>query len=251
MNANWRTFLIAVAVLIPFAAAAGAQDVPALTITKANRTIAITATEQVKHMADLGTVHVGFVQYGPTREAAYNSGSVVSNAIIHALLQAGATKENIQSESQELAETQFFNGQTAVSADERRAKAFHLRQTWTVRVAADDAARALDAAVKAGANESGQIDWALSDPNAAQAEAGAKAIQRAQGQARALASGLGVHLGDLLYASNQVEGSPVLPAPRRMLKMDQPVAAAQTASLAINPREIETSATVYAVFALE
>lgn len=250
MNAVWRTGLIALAVLLSVPAAARAQDVPALAITKANRTVAITATEQVKHMADLGTVHVGFVQYGPTRDAAYNSGTAVSNAIMDALLHAGAARNNIQSESQELAETQFFNGPSAVPADERRVKAFHLRQTWTVRVAADDAARALDAAVKAGANDSGQIDWALSDPNTAQTEAAAKAIQRAQGQAKALASGLGVHLGDLLYASNQVEGSPVLPAPRRMIKMDQ-ASAATSSPLAINPREIETSATVYAVFALE
>lgn len=229
--------------------AAVAQDAPALAVNKANRTVAITATEQVKHTADLGTVHVGFVQYGPTRDATYSAASATSNSILQALLRAGVVKENIQSETQELAETQFFNGQTTPSAEDRRERAFNLRQTWTVRVPADDAARALDAAIKAGANQSGQIDWTLSDPNAAEAEAAAKAIQRAQAQAKALANGLGVHLGDLLYASNQVEGRPVLPAPRRMVMLDQ--AAAKTAPLAINPREIDTSATVYAIFALE
>ena len=122
---------------------------------------------------------------------------------------AGAKKDDIQSEVQELGETQFFNNPPLPSAAERQAKAFHLHQSWTVRVAADDAAKLLDVAVRAGANDSGQIDWQLADPNAAQAEAAAKAIQRAQTQAKAMASGLGVHLGDLLYASNQVEGSPV------------------------------------------
>ncbi len=238
-------------ILMLSAAAGQAQDAPALAISKANRTVAITATEQVKHMAELGIAHIGFVQYGPTREAAYNSGTAISNAIVQALLRAGVAREAIQSESQELAETPMYDSQPGPTTEERRARAFHLRQSWTVRVAADDAARALDAAVKAGANESGEIDWALRDPNAAQAEAGAKAMQRAQMQARAMASGLGVHLGDLLYASNQVEGRPVLPAPGRMASLQMAAPAPAPPPLAINPREIETSATVYAVFALE
>ena len=65
-----------------------------------------------------------------------------------------------------------------------------------------------------------------------------------------MASGLGVKLGALLYASNQVDAEPVRPlaAPTRMAKMvmDQTVV-----PLAINARHIETAATVYAVFAIE
>lgn len=229
-----------------------AQDAPSLAVNKANRTVAITATEHVTHMAEIGVVHLGFVQYGPTKDAAYAAGSSASNAIMSALLAAGVKKETVQSESQEVTENQVFtpNPINSPSPEERRAKAFAVRQSWTVRVAADEAGRLLDIAVKAGANQSGQIDWELTDLNAAQAEAAAKAIQRAQTQAKAMATGLGVHLGDLLYASNQVEGSPVRPLNNRMLKMEQAVAA-PAAPLAINAREIETAATVYAVFALE
>ena len=228
---------------------ASAQETPSLTVSKANRTVAITASERVTHRADLGVVHIGFVQYGPSRDAVYAAGSKTSNAVVDALVHAGITKETIQSDSQEIAETQFF-GNPPPPAEEKRARALTLRQSWTVRVAADDAARVLDIAVKAGANQSGQIDWQMADPNAAQAEAAAKAIQRAQTQAKAMAAGLGVHLGDLLYASNQVEGSPVRPMPRAMNMMKAAEAPAPS-PLAINPREIETSATVYAVFALE
>ncbi len=224
-----------------------AQDTPSLAVSKANRTVAITATERVTHTAEIAVVHVGFVQYGPTKEAAYTAGAGTSNAIMSALLGAGARKDAIQSDSQEIAENQFLNNPPLPTPEEKHAKAFSLRQTWTVRVAADDAAKLLDVAVKAGANQSGQIDWQLADPNAAQAEAAAKAIQRAQTQAKAMASGLGVHLGDLLYASNQVEGTPILHAPRAMMMMKS----AAPAPLAINAREIETAATVYAVFALE
>ena len=114
---------------------------------------------------------------------------------------------------------------------------------------AADAAKVLDTAVKAGANQSGQIDWSLADPNVAQSEAAAKALQRARTQAMAMANGLGVKLGALLYASNQVEAEPVRPLMRAaapMLAMTEKVQ-----PLAINARHIETSATVYAVFAIE
>lgn len=247
MRALKWSFAVAMMGIVPVLQA---QDAPALAVSKANRTVAITATEHVTHMAEIGVVHVGFVQYGPTRERTYATGATTSNAIMNAMLAAGAKKDAIQSESQEISETQIFNNPPLPTAEERRIKAFNLRQSWTVRVAADDAAKLLDVAVKAGANQSGQIDWQLTDPNAAQAEAAAKAIQRAQAQAKAMASGLGVHLGDLLYASNQVEGSPVHPLPMRMKAMGGPLMASAP-PLAINAREIETAATVYAVFALE
>lgn len=232
---------------LALAPASVAQD-PALTISRDNRTIAVTATDQVVHRAEIGTVHVGFLVYGSTKDAAYKVSSQASNTIMQALTAAGIAKGSIQSDTQSIAETQFYGPQT-VSPEERHAKAFSAQQGWSVRTKADDAARVLDIAVQAGANQSGQIDWSLQDPNAAQSEAASKAIQRARTQATAMASGLGVKLGALLYASNQVNAAPVHPMPMavnaRMKDTEPP------APLAINAREIETPATVYAVFALE
>jgi uncharacterized protein len=62
-----------------------------------------------------------------------------------------------------------------------------------------------------------------------------------------MATGLNVHLGQLLYASNEVQASPIRPVP--MMAMAK--AAPAPPPLAINARQIETSATVYAVFAIE
>ena len=47
------------------------------------------------------------------------------------------------------------------------------------RLKSSDAAKVLDIAVKAGANQSGAIDWSLKDENAPQAQAAGKALQRA------------------------------------------------------------------------
>ena len=226
--------------------AASAQQ-PKFTLDKNTRSIAITATEKVKNMADIATVHIGFIAYGPDKDAAYANGSRVSNAIIDALRKSGIPNDAIQSENQTVVPAQPYELQN-LSPTEKVQRAFHVQQSWTVRVKADDGARVLDLATKAGANQSGQIDWSLRDPNAAEAAA-AKAIGRARTQATAMAQELGVKLGVLVYASNQVEGEPVRPLPRVM--MGKAMDANAVAPLVINPREIETNATVYAVFAIE
>jgi hypothetical protein len=118
-----------------------------------------------------------------------------------------------------------------------------------VRTNADDAARVLDIAVKAGANQSGGIDWSLKDENAPQAQAAGKALQRARIVAESMVSGLGVKLGVLIFASNETQAEPVRPVMAAMAQAK--MAAPAPLPLAINPRQIEKTATVYAVFAIE
>lgn len=229
-------------------AAARAQDDSASIIAKGVRSIAITATDRVLQQADVATIHIGYELYGPDQPAAYAAASKASNAIMEALRSANVPKDMIESEQQSVAPMESYQlNQLPVS--DRSSHAFVAQQSWTVRTTADDAARILDIAAKAGANKSGQIDWSLKDPNAASAEAAAKALQRARTQAQAMAGGLNVKLGQLLYASNQVQAEPVRPMPMAMNGMM--AAKAAPPPLAINARQIETSATVYAVFAIE
>ncbi len=225
-------------------------------IGKDNRTIAITATERIVSPADVATVHIGFHVYAPDKNAAYALATRTSNAIMDALGAAGVAQSNVQSDTQQVEPTpeETLN---EFSERERVNRAFSVEQSWTVRSKAGDAARVLYLAVRAGANDSGSIDWALSDPNAAQSTAATKAIQRARTQAAAMAEGLGARLGPLLFASNQVEGSPERPTPDALTTSARmvphaaalPVVAAK--SMAINAQEVESTATVYAVFALE
>ena len=65
-----------------------------------------------------------------------------------------------------------------------------------------------------------------------------------------MASGLSVHLGQLLYASNQVQAA-THPADADDGRASDGRQAKAAPPLAINTRQIETSATVYAVFAIE
>ena len=236
------TLALATAVL---AVAATAQTVQ---VNSGNRTLAITATDKVMVLADTATVHIGYIAYGPDSDQAYANGSRLSNAIVKALTSASVPTDAIESENQNVSPVQEYQIDKLTLAEKAQRK-FQVVQSWTVRTNAADAARILDLAVKAGANQSGQIDWSLKDENASQAEAAAKSLQRARAIAGEMAKGLNVKLGSLLYASNETQAEPVRP----MLK-DRFVggnSASPPAPLAINPRQIEKSATVYAVFAIE
>lgn len=233
---------------IALCTAAIAVSAQTIQVSKENRTISVTATDKVTAMADVATVHVGFIAYGPSSDAAYANGSRTSNAIIKALTAAGIPSDAIESENQNLSPVQNYQVEKLTDAEKAQRK-FQVTQSWTVRTNANDAGKVLDLAVKAGANQSGQIDWSFKDENAPEAEAAAKALQRARTQANQMAQSLNAKLGVLLYASNEVQASPVRPMMRAMAAA--PMAMEKVEPLAINPRQIEKSATVTAVFAIE
>ena len=74
---RFAAFALCIAVL------AVPADAQTIQVSKENRTIAVTATDKVHEMADIGTVHIGFIAYGPDSDAAYANGSQISNAIIN------------------------------------------------------------------------------------------------------------------------------------------------------------------------
>jgi uncharacterized protein YggE len=217
-------------------------------VSKENRTIAVTATDKVTVLADQATLHVGFIAYGPDSNAAYATGSRISNAIVKALKDAGVPTEAIQSEMQSVAPVQPYQVEKLTPA-EKAQRQFQVTQSWIVKTAANDAAKTLDLAVKAGANQSGQIEWGLKDEIAPEAAAAAKALKRARTQAEQMAASLNAKLGVLLYASNEAQQGPIRPLARTITAA--PMAMEKVEPLAINPREIEKAATVYAVFAIE
>ncbi len=231
-----------------FAAPAFPQQIQ---VNKDNRTLAITASDSASALADTATVHVGFVAYAPDAQAAYAKGSEISNAIAKALTRSGISKSALQSEAQNLSETPQFELEKLPPAEQAQKK-FQLRQSWTAKTKADDAAKVLNSAVNAGANQSGQIDWSVADENALEARAAGKALARARAIASQMAQGLGIKLGDLIYASNQAaESRPIMMRAMSPGMGTGSGAGMEPAPLAINPREIERSATVYAVFAIQ
>lgn len=238
-----RSAILTAAALL-WATLAGAQT---LQVDKNNRSIAVTASDTATAEADLASVSVGFDTYAPDAETAYRRGSQLSNAIVDALQNAGVSDKSIESSTQNLSRTDFpYN--PAPTPEERAQKAFTLAQSWSVHTSAADAAKILHAAVEAGANNSGAIQWDVTDHKSLEAKAAAKALVDAHAIAAQMAAGLGVTLGPLVYASNQAPERPVLPMDRMGFRAKDEAA---VQPLAIRPQQVRESATVYAVFSVQ
>jgi hypothetical protein len=219
-------------------AVAQVPGAPELKIDSTNRTLTVTATENVSVEPEIAVLHIGFDTQPEDAKSAYADGARASNAIIAAIKQAGISEDAIHSESQYL------------DRDWSKPHKFKLSQQWTVKVPPARAAEILDLAVAAGATTSGQIDWTVKDEEALEAEALDRAASRARQNAEVLAKGMGVGLGSLIYVSNQI--SSVLPrAAAFQAEAFVDRSAAPPPPLAIEPHEVTRTATVYAVFAID
>ena len=228
-----------------FTAPAHAQQVQ---VSPANRTISVTSTDEAERKADRASLHVGFRIYGATSDEAYAQAAKLSNTIAGALAGAGVARDAIESESQSVQPVQPYENNGQQTPDERQNRKFEAQQSWTVKTTPEAVAKVLAAAVQAGANNSGNVDWSVSDEDSLTAEAGVKALSRAKTIAAQMAAGLDAKIGNLLYASNQVEVARPMP----MMRMG---AMAKTADappqLSLSAPMISRSATVSAIFAIQ
>jgi hypothetical protein len=231
---------IATFALLAGCVAAGAQQTSQvqLKVEAANRTLTVSAEEQVTVDPDLAILHIGFQTLPTDAKGAYAAGAQTSNQIVGALKQAGIPETAIRSEWQRLE-----------SASGKPHK-FTLTQEWTVKVPPERAAEILDIAVSAGATDSGQIDWTVQDERALEDQALDQAAARARADAAALAKGMGVHLGALIYVTNQIS-PPQIPKLAYAHSAPGEAMAAPPQELAIEPRKVSRTASVYAVFAIE
>ena len=181
--------------LFAMALGAGAQTIQ---VSKDNRTIAITTTDEAEAVADRAAVSIGFTTYGVDQDQTYADASKISNAVMKSLKDAGIKPEAIQSTEQNLSAIDD-NDKARYSKGIR----FVCSQGWTVTVPADAAADTLHLAITAGANNSGNINWQLADDSNLEGEAAEKALVHARQIAERMTKGLHATLGPLVYASNQ------------------------------------------------
>jgi uncharacterized protein YggE len=239
-------------VLVTFALIAGCAVAVAqqtsqvqLKIEAANRTLTVSAEGRVTADPEIAILHIGYETKPLDAKAAYAAGAKTSNEIVAALKQAGIPEASIRSESQHL--DRVYND----------AHKFKLVQQWTVKTPPERAAEILDVAVTAGATETDEIEWTVQNALALEQQALDLAAARARADAAVLAKGMGVHLGALIYVTNQIsapEYRPRVASNPSMLRMELAHSAADKAPpppLAIEPRKVSRIATVCAVFAIE
>jgi uncharacterized protein YggE len=215
-------------------------------VSKENRTIAITTTDEAEIVADRAKVTVGFTVYGNDQDRTYADATKTSDAIMKALHGIGIKPEAIESTEQSL---------SAIDDNDKARYGEGIRfvcsQRWVVTVPADGAADTLHAAITAGANDSGQISWELADDRALEAEATTAALAHAQQIAERMAKGLNARLGTLVYASNQAAPHPGIFGGGVLATARSEINTVNLKPLALRPAKISKSATVYAVFSLE
>src|SRR6185437_742328 len=170
-------------------------------INRNNKTIAISTTDEATAVADIAAVTIGYEVYGADSESTYADGGKLSHAILDALHKAGIEDKNIESSGQGLQRNTEFDDKD--KPEQRAKKQFVMRQSWQVSVPPQTAGEVIRLAVAAGANQSGAIDWRLSDRKALQAQAAQSALVKAREVASHMADGLHVKLGALIYASNE------------------------------------------------
>jgi uncharacterized protein len=249
MNA-FRIASVAVAASV-FAAPALSQSIQ---INRDNKTIAISTTDEATAVADIAAIAIGFEIFGADSEAVYTEGGKLSHAILDALHKTGVKDDSIESAAQDLQRNTAFDDKD--KAEDRAKKRFVFRQSWTVSSSPQSAAEIIHAAVAAGANESGAIEWRLSDRKSLQAKAAENALVKARAVADQMAAGLHVKLGALIYASNETpEAKIYFKRPQDRLVMDAETSTVATMApppnIEIRPQTIREEATVYAVFAIE
>ena len=225
-------------------------------ISKENKTIAITTSDDASTLADTAIVTIGFNVYGKDQDGTYANATVTSNSVMAVLTKAGVPKEAIQSADQSLSPINPGNDED--KARYAQGLRFEFEQSWHVTVPADQASNVLHLAITSGANNSGGIQWQLQHDDALEAEAAQKALEHARQIAERMAKGLGSKLGDLVYASNQSPPRGIFAGMGFGGGMAVNTESASVAGLkknlkplAISPERITKSATVYAVFAIQ
>lgn len=234
-----RAFLLSASLLSLAASTCWAQNStqPQLKVDSTNRTLTISAQDEVSVDPEIAIIRIGFETSITDAKSAYAEGSRTSNAIIGALKQAGIPETAIHSEYQQI---------EPVTPKQHK---FKLVQSWTVKTPVERVAEILDVAVTAGATDSGNIEWNVKDEKALETEALKKAAARAKSQAAELAQAMGVRLGPLVYVTNEIGGGIRPVVFNRVMSMS--AGNAPQAPLAIEPHKVSRSASVYAVYAIE
>ncbi len=235
-------FTIASIAILAVCAFAAAQQPNkfGLRIDSANRSITVSAEGRVSVDPDVAILHIGFETKPSDAKSAYADGAQISNAIVSAIKQAGIPETSIRSESQRLEPVDVKNHK------------FKLTQTWTVKTPPERTGEILDAAITAGATDSGQIEWTVQDTHALEDQALDQAASRARSDAEVMAKASGARLGALLYLTNQVTvstGNVYSNYNNAVGGLDR--LSSQAPPLAIEPRKVSRTATVYAIFAIE
>jgi uncharacterized protein YggE len=197
MSKSRATALLVATLLFPCAILAQTGTAPA-----PQKTIEISATEKVQLPAETATIKIGYQNQASSKDVAYANNTKTANQIVQALLDAGVSKDAIETEALTLAKDEDRYGSKS-----QQAVTFSASQQWLIYTKASEAQKIVDIAVAAGANQIESVDWTVADPKQLEDKAYAAALARAKRIAEQTALYAGVKLGAIVSIANSANPS--------------------------------------------
>ncbi len=218
----------------PGAGAAAARRPP--------RTVTVSATASVQRQPDQAAVSLAVETHAATAKAAVQQNAERMNALMATLRKQGLAEKDIRTVGYDLSPE--YEQRTGPQTTPPRIVGYRAQNTVRVVVSGvEKVGPLLDAVVASGANRVMGIDFQLADPLAARTDALKAAVAQARREAEAVAGAAGQRLGELLDLST----GGAAPPPRPMFA----ARAEMAAPTPILPGELEVTASVTAVYALE
>lgn len=203
------------------------------------RTLTVNGTGHATAVPDQAVVHVGVQLTRPTADAARRKAAATTDAVIAAVLGLGIDRAAVRTETIALTAAYEY----PPNAPPRRTGYEVSNRLAIIVDQIDRVAPVIDGAIGAGATTLDGLEFRLSDPAPAQAEALRAAVADARAKAEVVAGTLGGRVGEVLSVDESPP--PRGPGPLMAAKMD--LAASATP---IEPGRSEVAATVRVVFAL-
>src|SRR4051794_35978110 len=126
------------AVLLLLSSAAYPQ---AVQVNKENKTIAITAEDEVSVDADMAIVSIGYDNYALTEHEAYDNNLKTAARILQALIKSGVKEGVIHTDKLRV---ESVDTDKDWSTEEKRQRKFSAHQSWEITLPATEAQKAVD-----------------------------------------------------------------------------------------------------------
>lgn len=175
----------------------------------AMRQVTVIGRGEVKLAPDQATVQIGVETRASTTREALDQNNAQAQAIVDEIKQLGVEERDIQTSGFNIYANHSDNGRTITGYTVSNNVMVTIRNL-------DQAGALLDQVVSAGANRIYGINFGLSDPESALAQARDAAVTNARERAERLAQGSGASVGSVLVITENIGSDPVMPMPAMM-----------------------------------
>jgi len=208
------------------------------------QTITVSGTATVSTAPDEAILGLGVRSEAPSADEAFASNGERVDAVTAVLIEAGVAEEDISTTNLQLNQKTINRG----TKDEEKVYVAENRIEVQIKNL-DDAGMIAGAAVGAGANIVGGIEFRLSDQVTSKEQALAKAIEGARTKAEAMAAAAGAEVGEVQVIDET--NSEFAPYQTNLYEQSSRSADAIASKYSVSPGEVETSVTVTVVWLLE